>query len=222
MLGRYLNDIVGRHVKKEHVFSCIKNAKSGRIKGGCVGASTGMTSFGFKSGIGTSSRIVDILGKKYTIGVLVNNNTGNFEGHHKYLRMGTLPVGKLLHQKNKIPMQNKQSLKESSIIIVIATDIPLDHRQLNRLSRRAIMGMARVGMVSYTHSGEFIISFSTANKLPKRGNEKTINAKFIEETLLNPVFEAAIEATEEAIINSLLMAESMKGKKWTHNESYKY
>lgn len=208
----YLNDIKGRHVKREHVFSCIKKAKSGKVEEGCVGAGTGMTSFGFKSGIGTASRILKLGkdGKQYTVGVLVNNNLGHDEGRSRYLTIDGMRIGKQLKITKK--KARNSNVTTSSIIIVIATDIPLSHYQMNRVSQHAVLGMGRVGVVSYSGSGDFVVTFSTANKIPQRDRGRVLSIKQINEKFLDNIFEAVIEATEEAIVNSLLMATDMIGK----------
>lgn len=208
----YLNDIEGRHVKKANVVEAIERAKRGPVSQGSVGAGTGMTSFGFKAGIGTCSRKLTLQGNNYTVGVLVNNNIGPEDGHHRYLRVGGFDVGKVIGEDS---MQEEVPLKDghqNSSILVIATDIPLDHRQLNRISKHAVLGMGRVGIVSYSESGDFIIAFSMANKLPLRADKTLIKMDIISENLLNVVFEATIEAVEEAYLNSLFMAEDMEGK----------
>lgn len=206
----YLNDIHGRHVKSEHVISAIESAAGGIIQQGNVGAGTGMSAFGYKAGIGTSSRKVELAGQEYTIGILVNNNLGNETGHHWYLRIGGVEVGRLSERKKNAPVYDTDT-QQSSTIIVIATDIPMDHHQLNRVSKRAILGMGRIGAVSYTGSGDFIVAFSTANKVPLRGKDTLWSMTLLSEGLLEQVFEATIEATEEAFINSLLYAEDMVG-----------
>lgn len=208
----YLNDINGRHVKPEHVYSAIDSAKSGIIEQGNVGAGTGMSAFGFKAGIGSSSRIVELAGKKFTIGVLVNNNLGIETAHHWYLRIGGKDIGKMFPQEAKKGMRVYDTdTQQSSTIIVIATDIPMDHHQLNRVSRRAILGMGRIGAVSYTGSGDFVVSFSTANKVPLRAKDIIWQMSLLSEGLLEQVFEATIEAVEEAFLNSLLLADDMTG-----------
>jgi D-aminopeptidase len=208
----YLNDIDGRFIKKEHVIHAIETMKSGPVDQGCVGAGTGMSAFGFKAGIGTSSRKILLLGKEYTIGVLVNNNLGNEVGHHRYLRIGGVDIGKMYVDK---PIEGEftdtSTEQQSSTIITIATDIPLVQHQLNRIARRAVLGMGRVGAVSYTGSGDFIIAFSTANPAPKRSSNVLWNAQIMEESLLDDVFEATIEAVEESYINSLITAVDMTG-----------
>lgn len=207
----HLNDIEGRHVKKKHVIEAINNAKAGKIEQGCVGAGTGMTSFGFKSGIGSASRVVNLGNKKYTVGVLLNNNLGNEDGRHRYLRIGGVDVGKLLGEYTIRDKEYREG-HQSSTIIIIATDAPLDHHQLNRLSKHAILGMGRVGIISYSGSGDFIISFSIANKVPKRETKIHWSIETIEETLLDDLFEATIEAVEESYLNSFLMAETTRGR----------
>jgi D-aminopeptidase len=209
----FLNDIDGRHVKKQHVIEAIESASTGPVRQGSVGGGTGMTAFGFKAGIGTASRIVPLLGHNYTVGVIVNNNLGNEWGHHRYLRIGGVDIGKhfLEHTKEGADTDTSES-QQSSTIITIATDIPLLQHQLIRISKRAIIGMGRVGAVSYTSSGDFVIAFSTANQVPKRGTEVIWNANVLEEDMLDDVFEAVIEAVEESFINSLLAAEDMVGR----------
>jgi D-aminopeptidase len=208
----YLNDIDGRSVKKEQVIQAIESAASGRVPQGNVGAGTGMSAFGFKAGIGTSSRKVNVVGKEYTIGVLVNNNLGNEVGHHRYLRIGGVDIGKMYIDKPQEGVTTDTSeSQQSSSIIVIATDIPLTQHQIIRISKRAVIGMGRVGAVSYTSSGDFVIAFTTANKVPKRGTKTVWQADTIEESQLDDVFEATIEAVEESYINSLLTAEDMTG-----------
>jgi D-aminopeptidase len=208
----YLNDIDGRHVTKEHVIHAIESAETGPVEQGNVGAGTGMSAFGFKAGIGTSSRIVRILDKDYTVGVLVNNNLGNEVGHHRYLRIAGVDIGKMYVDKPQEGVTTDSSeSQQSSSIIVIATDIPLSQHQIVRISKRGIIGMGRVGAVSYTSSGDFVIMFSTANKVPKRGSDIVWQSNSIEESHLDDVFEATIEAVEESYINSLLAAEDMVG-----------
>ncbi|KKU55053.1 hypothetical protein A3H89_04355 [Candidatus Amesbacteria bacterium RIFCSPLOWO2_02_FULL_48_11] len=208
----WLNDIWGRHVKREHVIETIEMAKSGEVEQGCVGAGTGMTSFGFKSGIGTSSRKVKVLDKEYTVGILVNNNMGHEDGRHKYLRIAGIDYSKLFGVYEEEGKENPGIRKNNSSIMIVATDAPLDHRQLNRLSKHAVLGFARTGLVSYTGSGDFVFAFSTGNKFPRREAKVEYQVTTLEETLLDDVFEATLEAVEESYLNSLLMAEDMKGR----------
>lgn len=207
----WLNDIWGKHVKAEHVFQAIESASSTNTEQGCVGAGTGMMSFGYKSGIGTASRVVKILDKEYTIGVMVNNNMGNEDGRHKYLRIGGLDTAKILGEYDTPQERKELETHQSSSILVIATDIPMDSRQLNRLARHAVLGLGRIGLVSYSGSGDFIVAFSTGYKSPKRESKVKYNQELLEETLLDDAFEALIEAVEESYLNSLLTAEDTEG-----------
>ena len=208
----WLNDIWGKHVKAEHVFRAIETASTTNIDQGSVGAGTGMTSFDFKAGIGTSSRKVKILDNEYTIGVLVNNNMGREGGTKKYLRIGGVDVGKILGSDNTPRERANIESHQSSSILVVATNIPMDHRQLNRLAKHAVLGFGRVGLVSYTGSGDFVIAFSTASKTPSSGSKVKYQTEFLEESLFDDVFEALLEAVEESYLNSLLMAEDMIGR----------
>lgn len=208
----WLNDIWGKHVKDKHVIESIESAESGIIKQGCVGAGTGMTSFGFKSGIGTSSRKVKILDEEYTVGVIVNNNMSRDDGSHRYLRIGGVDYSKEIREYEHELMNNTGTRQNNSSILVIATDAPLDSRQLTRLSKHAPLGFARTGLVSYTGSGDFVLAFSTGNKLPKRDSKVMYTNKHIEESLLDDIFEATLEAVEESYLNSMLCAVDMTGK----------
>lgn len=211
----WLNDIWGHHVKERHIIEAIESAISGKIEQGSVGAGTGMTSFGFKSGIGSASRKFKILDSEYTVGVLVNNNMGHEDGRHKYLRINGIDYAKEISEYEKERRSDSGGLKtrhNNSSILIIATDAPLDSRQLNRLSRHAVLGFGRLGFVSYSGSGDFVLSFSTANKLPIRDLKVEFESKNINEILLDDIFEATIEAVEESYLNSLLTATDMKGK----------
>lgn len=208
----YLNDIWGRHIKPRHVISAIESAKGGNIEQGSVGAGTGMKSFGFKSGIGTASRKLVILKHEYVVGVLVNNNMGNEDGRHKYLRIGGVDVGKIIGTYDHPKGKGSQEIHQSSSVLVIATNTPLDHHQLNRLARHAVLGLGRIGLISYSGSGDFVIAFSTANKIPQRDARVLWRTVNMSEALLDDVFEATLEAVEEAYLNSLLTAEDMEGR----------
>lgn len=209
----WLSDIWGHHVQEKHVIEAIETAKVGDIEQGCVGAGTGMTSFGFKAGIGTASRKIDILGQEYHVGVLVNNNMSQDDGRHRYLRINGIDYA---HEVAEFEPEEKQyqpiPQQTNSSILVIATDVPLDARQLNRLSHHAVLGFGRLGFVSYSGSGDFVLSFSTGNNLPKRESKTFFQTTNIEETLLDEVFEATLEAVEESYLNSLLTAEDTLGK----------
>lgn len=202
----YLNDIRGRHLDKSHVIKAIEKAAAGRIQQGNVGAGTGTVAFGFKGGIGTSSRkLPDNLGG-YTVGVLVQTNFGGV------LEIAGVPVGKEL---NKYYLSD--SLNESpdgSCMIVVATDAPLHARNLKRLAKRAILGLAKTGGIASNGSGDYVIAFSTAESLrvPYSSNQATEQVELLRNNEMSPLFMAVIEATEEAIINSLFAAETLEGR----------
>lgn len=197
-----LNDISGLHVKPEHAIEAIEKATSGPVAEGCVGGGTGMRSYGFKAGIGTSSRVLPQNRGGWKVGVLVNANGGR---RHQ-LRVNGIPVGKALEENQLKPG------RDGSFIIVIATDAPLSHRQLKQLAIRATHGLARTGTPSTDSSGEFVIAFSTANVFPRYTESGTFQIKMLVNSRLSSLFEAAIEATEEAVINSMTMATTMKGR----------
>ena len=203
-----LNDIQGRHVSEQHVMTALDGASSGPVVEGTVGAGTGMVSYGFKGGIGTSSRKLSESEGGYTVGVLVNAN----HGRRPELIVSGVPVGKLYEP----PAQMSEALvpghSEGSIIIVIATDAPLDGRQLTRLAKRAALGLARTGSTVRHGSGDFILAFSTANVIPHYPKNPTYNLTHLADTHLNPLFAATVEATEEAIINALTMATTITGR----------
>lgn len=198
-----LNDIQGRYVRKEHVLAAIKNAKDGKVSEGSIGAGTGTICFGFKGGIGTSSRVLpkDLGG--YTIGVLVQTNFGGV------LQINGVPIGKELGQyayKNSI-----EGSVDGSCMMVVATDAPLDARNLKRLAARAIMGLAKTGGIASNGSGDYVIAFSTneAVRIPYDSKQPTDTFTFLRNDNISPLFMATIEATEEAIINSLFAATSV-------------
>lgn len=183
-----LNDIRGRHVGREEVFAAMRNA-SENVEEGSVGAGTGTVAFGWKGGIGTSSRkLPEELGG-WTVGVLVQSNYGGI------LTMDGIPVGRAL---GKYYLKDEMERADGSIMIVIATDAPLDARNLERMAARAMMGLARTGAAGTNGSGDYAIAFSTARGTPLVANDKT-----------SPLFLATIEATEEAIYNSMLKATSV-------------
>ena len=201
-----LNDINGFHVKKEHAFNALNNAKGGIISEGNVGGGTGMICHGFKGGIGTSSRKIDLKEKKYTLGVLVQANYGN----RKELTIAGVPVGKEI--ENLLPKITFGEKQEGlgSIIVIVATDAPLLPNQLKRLARRVPLGISRVGGFGSNGSGDIFITFSTAN--PGAFNREEIrNINFLPNDLMNPFLSATAQATEEAIVNALISAETMTG-----------
>lgn len=203
----YLNDIRGQHVKKEDVISAIENAKSGKVTEGNVGAGTGTIAFGYKGGIGTSSRkLPESLGG-YTLGVLVQSNFGGV------LQIAGVPVGQKLGKYSfKDDLLNNV---DGSCMIVVATDAPLNNRNLERLAKRAFLGLAKTGGIASNGSGDYVIAFSTAEgvRIPYKIETATLEQEVVTNDLMSPLFMAAIEATEEAILNSLFMAKTTTGFK---------
>jgi len=211
-----LNDVRGQHVKKEHVFAAIEAAKDGAVVEGNVGGGTGMICYGFKGGIGTSSRRVPESAGSYTVGVLVQANFGR----RPELTVAGVPVGREI--ADLTPEINREGGAagdinvdhEGSVIVVIATDAPLSSRQLERLAQRAALGLARTGSTSGNTSGDIFIAFSTGNTVPQSSDSRTLSATFVspESTAtLNPLFQAVVEATEESVLNALMKAETMTG-----------
>lgn len=202
----YLNDIRGRHVTKEDVLSAIRSADTGKVKEGSIGAGTGTVCFGFKGGIGTSSRkLPESLGG-YTVGVLVQSNFGGV------LQIDGIPVGKELQ---KFSFSDKLlNNVDGSCMMVVATDAPMDSRNLQRLARRAFLGLGKTGGIASNGSGDYVIAFSTAEALrvPYNSANTLLENKVLHNDYTSPLFMAAIEATEEAILNSLFTATTIIGK----------
>ncbi|MEM1137281.1 MAG: P1 family peptidase [Bacteroidota bacterium] len=201
----YLNDIRGRHVKEKDVLDAIKNAKTGKVEQGNVGAGTGTVCFGFKGGIGTASRKIPQDTGGYTVGVLVQTNFGGV------LQIDGVPIGEELDQyylKGKL-----KDDADGSCMIVVATDAPLHERNLERLAKRATFGLAKTGGIASNGSGDYVIAFSTAkeNRIPYENSSPILENKTLSNSAMSPLFLAVIEATEEAIINSLFAAQSIKG-----------
>jgi D-aminopeptidase len=197
-----LNDIRGRHVKNQDVLAAIKNAKDGMVTEGNVGAGTGTICFGFKGGIGTASRRLPASLGGYTVGVLVQTNFGGV------LEIDGVPVGEEL---KKFYLSNELNKPEDgSCMIVVATDAPLDTRNLERLAKRAFMGLAKTGGIAHNGSGDYVIAFSTdsANRILHEMKKPLQTFELLHNDAVSPLFMAAIEATEEAIINSLFAATS--------------
>lgn len=197
-----LNDISGLHVTAQHAIEAIENASDGPVTEGSVGGGTGMRCYGFKAGIGTASRVLSEERGGWTVGVLVNSNGGR----RSQLRINGVPVGK------EIVGSPPKLGRDGSFIIVIATDAPLTHRQLKQLAMRATHGLARTGTPSTDGSGEFVIAFSTANIFPRRTETGTFQIEMLINGRLNSLFQAVIEATEEAIVNSMTMATTTTGR----------
>jgi D-aminopeptidase len=202
----YLNDIRGRHLKKEHILKAIQTAKSGPVEEGNVGAGTGTVCFGFKGGIGTASRKFPSALGGYTLGVLVQSNFGGV------LQIDGVPIGEELKQYYLSEFFKDKA--DGSCMIVVATDAPLDSRNLERLAKRAFLGLGKTGGIASNGSGDYVIAFSTAPgvRVPHESQESTQTTTSLRNDAMSALFMAAIEATEEAIVNSLLMAKTSVGK----------
>jgi len=196
----FLNDINGFHVKPEDAFHALDSARTGPVEEGNVGGGTGMICNEFKGGIGTASRVLDPKDGGYTIGVLVQCNYGRRD----QLRISGVPVGR------EIPEHPAYGEDTGSIIIVVATDAPLIPTQLKRMARRASLGLGRDGSYSGDGSGDIFIAFSTAN--PGAASPKVVHdLKMLPNDSLDPIFLATVQATEEAVINAMVAAETMIG-----------
>jgi L-aminopeptidase/D-esterase-like protein len=202
----FLNDINGFHVTDKDAIQALNTAQSGPVPEGAVGGGTGMVCYGFKGGIGTSSRKVTVQAGGYTVGVLVQCNCGR----RPLLRIAGVPVGKEI--PDGVPYAaNEPRIGQDvgSIIIVVATDAPLVATQLKRLARRATLGLGRTGSISGNGSGDLFLAFSVANGDVK--SDGANNVKMLGNDLLDPLFEATVEATEEAIVNAMVGAKTMVG-----------
>lgn len=197
-----LNDIDGFHVQREHVLAALDGARGGAVDEGNVGGGTGMRCHGFKGGIGTSSRIVPIAGTSYTLGALVQANYGETE----FLRVDGVPVGRELATRLAKPSGSG----EGSIIIILATDAPLLPIQCNRLAQRATVGLGNVGGHGNNTSGDLFFAFATGNVIPRDATQP-IPLRMLPNDTLDPLFDAVVEAVEEAILNALTAAETMRG-----------
>lgn len=213
----FLNDIRGRHVGREEVFRALRNAKGGAVGEGAVGAGTGTVAFGFKGGIGTSSRVLPPARGGYTVGVLVQTNFGGV------LTINGAPVGRELgkyYLKEDLEPAPRGARSEEtsdradgSVIIVVATDAPLDARNLRRLAARAMLGLARTGSPSTQGSGDYVVAFSThAQNRPRHGETAPRPFTLLPNEAMSPLFLACVEATEEAVYNSLLRAHTVEGR----------
>jgi len=231
----YLNDIRGRHIAQADVFSAIQNAQTGIVEEGSVGAGTGTIAFGFKGGIGTSSRRLPAQLGGYTVGVIVQTNFGgvlSIDGAPVGIELGKYYLKDIFEAKptsgnvNTIVGKQSQTLQnknekdinnpaDGSIIIVIATDAPVDARQLKRMASRSMLGLARTGAAATNGSGDYAIAFSTAPELrikPLSNNQIPRDLKVLSNDAMSPLFLAVIEATEEAIYNSLFRATTVTGQ----------
>jgi D-aminopeptidase len=214
----FLNDIYGFHVKEEHVLEAIKNSTGGAIDEGNVGGGTGMMCLGFKGGTGTSSRVVQIKDSTYTVGVIVQSNFGA----KKNLTIAGVPVGmELMHLESseyKGAPQSNRNEGDGSIIVIVATDAPLLPHQLKRIAQRVPLGIGNVGGRGSNGSGDIFLAFSTANE---NAFSRTENSSVISlsNDRITPLFEATVQAVEEAIINAMVAAETMEGI--NGNKSYR-
>ena len=200
-----LNDIRGRHINQGHVLAAISNAKGGPVEQGAVGAGTGTICFGYKGGIGTSSRVLPESLGGYTVGVIVQTNYGGV------LEMAGIPVGKMM--KNYSYSKNIMQDADGSCMIVVITDAPVTSRNLERLAKRAFMGLAKSGGIASNGSGDYIIAMSVARENLLDESKPFYTPEELQNDSMSPLFMATIEATEEALLNSLTAAVSMTGYK---------
>ena len=210
----FLNDITGFHVRRQHVFAALDSARGGPVEEGSVGGGTGMRTFEFKSGIGTASRRVRAGGTDYVVGVLVQSNFGR----RPQLRIAGVPVGReipdLLPENPPLSGAGPPAPRggrDGSIIIIAATDAPLLPHQLKRLARRASLGLGRLGSISMNGSGDIFVAFSTANAEAVANESGEARLRMLANSDLNPLFEGVVQATEEAIVNSMIAARDMTG-----------
>lgn len=202
----YLNDAQGRHVRQSHVLEAIQKAST-MVEEGCVGVGTGMMAYGYKSGVGTASRVLPEKQGGYYVGCLAVPNCGR-KGD---LILNGTPIKKLLSQSLS-SIDDSHRVEGGSIIVIIATNAPLSSRQLGRMARRAVIGIGRTGSVVSHGSGDFVIAFSTAYRELDEPSKVTVKRTQLRERLLTAYFGATVEITEEAIVNALCMATKMKGR----------
>lgn len=218
-----LNDIRGRHVGREEVFAALKTAKGGEVEEGSIGAGTGTVAFGFKGGIGTASRVVPARHGGYTVGVLVQTNYGGVltmngapvgrELGRYYLKDDLEPARRAGREREPSGPSPNADRADGSCIVVVATDAPLDARNLRRLAARAMLGLARTGSPATNGSGDYVIAFSTApqNRI-RHGDTALRRVELLPNDAMSPLFLACVEATEEAVYNSLLRATTVTGR----------
>lgn len=202
----WLNDINGFHVKPEHAFHALDTAHGGPVEEGAVGGGTGMICNGFKGGIGTSSRKLSAKDGGYTVGVLVQCNYGSRQN----FRVAGIPVGREISSQDPYAFAPGVITERGSIIVIVATDAPLLPHQLKRLARRVSLGLGRDGSISGNGSGDIFIAFSTANH-GAAAVDHLVDLKMMPNDLMNPIFAATVEATEESVINAMVAATSMTG-----------
>jgi len=209
----YLNDIRGMHVQREHVVQAIERAKGGAVEEGSVGAGTGTMTMGWKGGVGTSSRVLpDSLGG-WTIGALVQTNYGGA------LTIDGARVGEALGRHAFRQAVPDEGAGDGSCMIVVATDAPLDSKSLERVAKRAILGLARTGSFMSNGSGDFVIAFSVRNRVAHSSEQATARVELLRSDRLSPIFAATVEAVEEAVYNALAAAETVKGRDGNLGES---
>lgn len=203
----FLNEMRGLHVRPEHALQAIQAAKRAPIEEGCVGAGTGMVCFGWKGGIGTSSRKIEVEDQSFHIGVLVLTNFGT----SKDLMILGSPIG---HHLIPDQLSGQAKKPDGSIMIIVGTDLPMSSRQLHRLAKRAGFGLARTGSIAHHGSGDIVIAFSNGNRIPHNpeGNFQTYKSIREDGPLMSLCFRAVVEATEESILNSLCMASTTTGR----------
>jgi D-aminopeptidase len=189
-------------VDASHVFAALDGAADGPVAEGAVGAGTGMIAYGYKAGIGSASRVLPAADGGYTVGVLVNAN----HGIRRQLRVDGVPVGQCLVEG---ALKRKT---EGSIIITVATDAPLTPHQLQRVAKRAALGLARTGAVAHHGSGDIVLAFSTKNGAPRNAEGLTIPMSCVRDERLDPLYEATCEATEEAVLNAITTAPAVTGR----------
>jgi len=216
---QYLNDIRGLHIKEKDIFKALNNTGKNFLEG-AVGAGKGMSCYGLKGGIGSSSRKFNFGDKDYHLGAIVLSNFGK----KKDFFLDGIKAGKAIRRKDKEMGRKNSDLdkkEKGSIIIVLATDIPVSNRQLTRISKRALIGINRTGSYMGNGSGEIVIAFSTANKINHYEENEIVNMKIFNENKIDKLFRAAAESTEEAIYNSLICADTTKGRKGRKRYSLK-
>jgi D-aminopeptidase len=201
----YLNDAIGRHVGEGHAFAALDGAKGGPVAEGCVGAGTGMQTFDFAGGIGTSSRRVEIAGKPTTLGAMVLSNFGQVDN----LRIDGAPAGKELLARFADVARRPAA---GSVVVLLATDAPLLSRQLTRLCRRGALALGRVGGYAAHNSGEVIFAWSTANRVPRQRARAIHTVEIVLDAELDPLYEATVDVVEEAVLNAICAGTPTRGQ----------
>ena len=197
----FLNDLRGMHVHEKHVREALDGATTGPVAEGCVGAGTGMTCFDFKAGIGTSSRVITAHARPFVVGVLALTNFGV---RHRFMVDG-VPVGREI--TDLMPVENR----EGSCIVVLATDAPLSARQCERLAKRCALGLATTGSYASDGSGEIMVAFTTAHRVPRESAEP-LQLTSVANEQMHGLFEAAVDATAESVVNSICAAHTSVGR----------